>query len=579
MFKLFKRLRAIDWLLIVVLCGFVVAQVYFDIELATYTQNIMEEMMKLSSTSVSILKIGGIMLLFAFGSMVCTIVVGCIAAYISSSLSCRLREELFKKVQSFSAAEIDKFSTPGLITRTTNDVNQVAMAVVMLLRVAVSAPVTAIWAIAKIQNTSLPLTFATAGWIIVMVLGIALIFIVVFPKFKIGQKLTDRLNGVTRENLTGLRVVRAYNAEDYQEEKFDEANAALTKTHLFVNRTMAFMGPGLMLIMNGITLTIYWLGAYLIKTGDGSFQFAHLAAFANLAMQVLSAFMMLTMLFIMIPRASVSANRINEVLDTELTILDREKCPISQENAGNIVFDHVYFKYPGADGYVLEDIDFTVSKGETLAVIGSTGSGKTTLVNLIPRLFDVTEGSVTVGGVNVKNAEQKQLRSLIGYVPQKGVLFSGSIEENICFGGNTDSQNMISAAQIASADGFINEKEDGYKSHISQGGKNVSGGQKQRLSIARAVAINPEILIFDDSFSALDYKTDRQVRSNLKNAAEDATKIIVAQRIGTIKDADQIIVLDKGRIVGKGKHEQLLNACEVYRKIALSQLSKEELGL
>ncbi len=579
MFKLLKKLRAIDWVLVFVLACFVVLQVFFDIRLATYTRTIMNEMMNPASTTASILSIGGVMLLFALGSAACTIIVGYIAAYISSFLSYELRGELYEKVQGFSLAEIDKFSTAGLITRSTNDVQQVQMGVLIFLRVAISAPVTAIWAILEIQSVNLNLTFASGGWLVFMAAAIGVIFGLVFPKFKVIQKLTDKLNGVTRENLTGLRVVRAYNAEQYQQDKFEKVNNDITSTHLFITRVMGLMFPLLMLVMNGITLTIYWYGADLINQNAG-ITFADITTFSNLAMQVLAAFMMLTMLLVILPRSSVSANRINEVLDTPYTIVDKsETTPIPREKFGEIEFDHVYFKYPGADGYVLEDINFTAGGGETVAIIGSTGSGKTTLINLIPRLFDATSGTVRVGGVDVKDASQRELHASIGYVPQKGVLFSGTIEENIKFGGNESNTDMYNAAKIACADGFIEEREGGYGSAVSQGGKNVSGGQKQRLSIARAVDVKPEILIFDDSFSALDYRTDKEVRANLRKNADGATKIIVAQRIGTIKDADKIVVLDKGKVVGIGQHEQLLASCDTYREIALSQLSKEELDL
>ena len=579
MFKLLKKLRAIDWVLVFVLACFVVLQVFFDIRLATYTRTIMNEMMNPASTTASILSIGGVMLLFALGSAACTIIVGYIAAYISSFLSYELRGELYEKVQGFSLAEIDKFSTAGLITRSTNDVQQVQMGVLIFLRVAISAPVTAIWAILEIQSVNLNLTFASGGWLVFMAAAIGVIFGLVFPKFKVIQKLTDKLNGVTRENLTGLRVVRAYNAEQYQQDKFEKVNNDITSTHLFITRVMGLMFPLLMLVMNGITLTIYWYGADFINQNAG-ITFADITTFSNLAMQVLAAFMMLTMLLVILPRSSVSANRINEVLDTPYTIVDKsETTPIPREKFGEIEFDHVYFKYPGADGYVLEDINFTAGGGETVAIIGSTGSGKTTLINLIPRLFDATSGTVRVGGVDVKDASQRELHASIGYVPQKGVLFSGTIEENIKFGGNESNTDMYNAAKIACADGFIEEREGGYGSAVSQGGKNVSGGQKQRLSIARAVDVKPEILIFDDSFSALDYRTDKEVRANLRKNADGATKIIVAQRIGTIKDADKIVVLDKGKVVGIGQHEQLLASCDTYREIALSQLSKEELDL
>ena len=580
MLKLLKQLKAEEWLLILVLSMFVVAQVYFDIELAGYTKNIVQEMQNINSTTESILTVGGTMLLFALGSAICTAIVGLIASYVSSKLSYRLRDKFYRTVQSFSAAEIDKFSTAGLITRCTNDIQQVQNAVLMLLRIAVSAPVTAVWAIVKIQSTSLPLTLAAGAWIVLMIVAIIVIFTIVFPKFKELQTLTDNLNEVTRENLTGLRVVRAYNAEKYQENKFDKVNSKLTKTNLFASRLTGFINPLIMLVFNGITLTIYWVGAGLINTGSGTFGFADLTSFVNLAMQVLMSFMMLTMLFIMLPRASVSVNRINEVLSTPVSIKDKaETLPIMREKEGQIVFDNVSFKYPGADGYVLENINFEIEKGQTLAIIGATGSGKSTLINLIPRLFDATEGTVYVSGRNVKDLSQEELHSEIGYVPQKGVLFSGTIAENISFGGNSDKASVVRSAEIACADGFIEEKEKGYDSDISQGGKNVSGGQKQRLSIARAVNVNPHILIFDDSFSALDYKTDRQVRENLKNSTAYATKVIVAQRIGTIMDADRILVLSKGKIVGDGKHSELLRSCDEYREIALSQLTKEELGL
>ena len=580
MFKLLKQLKLKEWLLVLVLVVFVVAQVFFDIQLAVYTKNIMEEMQNLNSTTASILRVGGTMLLFALGSAACTLTVGLIAAYISSMLAYRLRDLFYRTVQSFSAAEIDKFSTAGLITRCTNDIQRVQNAVLMFLRIAVSAPITAVWAIIKIQGTSVPLTIVAGAWILFMVAALGGIFLIVFPRFGEMQKLTDKMNSVMRENLTGLRVVRAYNAESYQEDKFEKVNDRLMKVNLFASRWSGIMGPLMMLVFNGITLTIYWYGAELINTSSGTFGLADLMSFVNLAMQVLMSFMMLTMLFAMLPRAEVSAKRINEVLATPLTILDKEQTmPIMREKEGQIVFENVSFKYPGADGYVLENINFSVEKGQTLAIIGATGSGKSTLINLIPRLFDATEGNVLVSGVNVKDMSQTELHSEIGYVPQKGVLFSGTIAENIAFGGNNDKDSIQRSAQIACADGFIEEKEDGYSSAISQGGKNVSGGQKQRLSIARAVNVNPKILIFDDSFSALDYKTDRQVRENLKKSTAETTKVIVAQRIGTIMDADRILVLSKGKIIGDGKHSELLNTCDEYREIALSQLTKEELGL
>lgn len=577
MIKLFKRFKPLDWVLFIVLVGFVIGQVYFDLELPSYTSKIVNEIYNPEATTNSILMIGLQMLLLALGSMGCTIVVGFIAAILSSGLSSNLRHAVFSKVESFSFEEIGKFSTPSLITRSTNDIQQVQQAVMMILRMAISAPITAVWAIMKINASSGELTIATAVAIVLLITALIAIFLVVLPKFKIAQKLTDKLNGVTRENLTGLRVVKAYNAEKYQEEKFSDVNKKVTKTNLFINRIMGLVNPLMMLVMNGITLTIYWLGAYLIN--QGNLDMGTMSSFSMLAMQVLMSFMMLTMLFIMVPRASVSANRINQILDTKLTIVDPEVEEVTITE-GEVEFSHVSFKYPDASSYVLEDINFKVEKGQTVAFIGSTGSGKSTLINLVPRFYDASEGEILIDGVNVKNLKQKTLRKKIGYVPQKGVLFSGTVNENIAYGDSTISkEKIVEACKVASADRFINEMEQGYESHISQGGKNVSGGQKQRLSIARAVAIDPEIYIFDDSFSALDYKTDKEVRSALKEYTKDATSLIVAQRIGTIKNADLIIVLDKGKMVGKGTHEDLLRNCSVYREIALSQLSKEELGL
>lgn len=577
MIKLFKRFKPLDWVLFIVLVGFVIGQVYFDLELPSYTSKIVNEIYNPEATTNSILMIGLQMLLLALGSMGCTIVVGFIAAILSSGLSSNLRHAVFSKVESFSFEEIGKFSTPSLITRSTNDIQQVQQAVMMILRMAISAPITAVWAIMKINASSGELTIATAVAIVLLITALIAIFLVVLPKFKIAQKLTDKLNGVTRENLTGLRVVKAYNAEKYQEEKFSDVNKKVTKTNLFINRIMGLVNPLMMLVMNGITLTIYWIGAYLIN--QGNLDMGTMSSFSMLAMQVLMSFMMLTMLFIMVPRASVSANRINQILDTRLTIVDPEVEEVTITE-GEVEFNHVSFKYPDASSYVLEDINFKVEKGQTVAFIGSTGSGKSTLINLVPRFYDASEGEILIDGINVKNLKQKTLRKKIGYVPQKGVLFSGTVNENIAYGDSTISkEKIVEACKVASADGFINEMEQGYESHISQGGKNVSGGQKQRLSIARAVAIDPEIYIFDDSFSALDYKTDKEVRSTLKEYTKDATSLIVAQRIGTIKNADLIIVLDKGKMVGKGTHEDLLRNCSVYREIALSQLSKEELGL
>ena len=578
MLKMFKRFRLKDWLLTVVLVGFVVGQVYFDVTLPEYTAKIFEAMRDRLSSG-EILLIGGTMLLYALGSMLASIIVSYIATYLAVNFSARLRQSVFAKVQSFSFEETTKFSTASLLTRSTNDVQQVQMATMMILRMAISAPVTAIWAIAKINASSSELTLASAAWIVLLIILLTTIFLLVLPKFKLIQKLTDKLNGVTRENLSGLRVVKAYNADKYQEQKFAEVNKEVTGVNLFVNRIMGLMQPAMMLIMNGISLTIYWLGASLLNSGTSGLDYPTMMKFSMLVMQVLMAFMILTMLFIMVPRASVSAKRINEVLDTKLTV----KNPLVSEpftTSGEIEFKNVCFKYPDAEDCVIKNISFKVEKGQTVAIIGSTGSGKSTLINLVPRFFDVTEGEVLVNGVNVKNVAQAELRKKIGYVPQKGVLFSGSIKDNISYGDEYLSDEQIrAAAKVALADEFVSTMDGQYNADVAQGGKNVSGGQRQRLSIARAVAIEPEIFIFDDSFSALDYKTDREVRQNLKTFTKNSTSLIVAQRIGTILDADMIVVLDNGRIVGKGNHKQLLDTCDVYREIALSQLSQGELGI
>ncbi len=623
MFKLYKKLRPVDWVLLAVLVGLTVLQVYCTMLLVDYIKDIISSITylnyhnnpaaispeigaavsengwdyivgiigeggfpdELSSLLLNaanaktgdILYNGGMMLLVAASSAVAQGLVGLIASYVSAGLSARLRSAVYSKVDSFSVAERDRFSTPSLITRTTNDVQQVQMANILMLRMAFAAPVTAVWAICKIQGTSTYLTLATVIAVIALVLFLALLMVFVLPKFKIMQKLLDKLNGVSRENLTGIRVIRAYNAEEYQKDKFEKSNEAITKAQLFAGRMMSLMSPVMMLIMNGVSLAIYWLGSHLINAG--STDYATVAAFMQLASQIIMAFMMLMMMFVLLPRAQVSAKRINEVLETPLSVTDPEtEEPLKEE--GTVEFKNVSFGYPDSDEKVIHNISFRAEKGETVAFIGSTGSGKSTLINLVPRFFDVTDGQVLVDGVDVRNIKQKTLRSVIGYVPQKGVLFSGTVKSNIAFGDESlDDEKIVSAAKIAEADEFIRNMENGYGSEISQGGKNVSGGQKQRLSIARAVAVNPQIFIFDDSFSALDYKTDRKVRENLKAAADGATKLIVAQRIGTIMDADKIIVLDNGNAVGVGTHKQLLKSCPVYREIALSQLSKEELGL
>ena len=579
MLKLYKNLKALDWLLVALIVGITVAQVYFTMELTDQISAIVGAIQSVSlglGSTADIWREGGIMLAFAACSALCQVASGIAASFVASRLSATLRSKVYAKVESFSIAETNKFSTASLITRTTNDIQQVHMANILTLRMLIYAPIMAIWAICKINASSGELTLATAVAVVILIICIAAIMLAVMPKFKLMQKLTDRLNGVTRENLTGLRVVRAYNAESYQEKKFSKANDAFTNTQLFTGRVMALMSPLMMLVMNGLTLAIYWIGASLMNAGQIEYQ--TIVSFMTLASQVIMAFLMLLMMFILLPRAQVAAKRINEVLETPLSISDPETEEQPSE-VGTVEFRDVSFRYPDADADVFEHISFRAEKGQTIAFIGSTGSGKSTLINLVPRFYDATDGEVLVDGVNVKNLKQSTLRSKIGYVPQKGVLFSGTVAENIGFGGVSDMDAIEEAARIAEADGFINEMQGGYASMISQGGKNVSGGQKQRLSIARAVALRPEIMIFDDSFSALDYKTDKKVRENLKEHLSGATNLIVAQRIGTIMDADKIIVLDQGKAVGEGTHKELLENCPVYREIALSQLSKEELGL
>lgn len=579
MLKLYKNLKALDWLLVALIVGITVAQVYFTMELTDQISAIVGAIQSVSlglGSTADIWREGGIMLAFAACSALCQVASGIAASFVASRLSATLRSKVYAKVESFSIAEINKFSTASLITRTTNDIQQVHMANILTLRMLIYAPIMAIWAICKINASSGELTLATAVAVVILIICLAAIMLAVMPKFKLMQKLTDRLNGVTRENLTGLRVVRAYNAESYQEKKFSKANDAFTNTQLFTGRVMALMSPLMMLVMNGLTLAIYWIGASLMNAGQIEYQ--TIVSFMTLASQVIMAFLMLLMMFILLPRAQVAAKRINEVLETPLSISDPETEEQPSE-VGTVEFRDVSFRYPDADEDVFEHISFRAEKGQTIAFIGSTGSGKSTLINLVPRFYDATDGEVLVDGVNVKNLKQSTLRSKIGYVPQKGVLFSGTVAENIGFGGVSDMDAIEEAARIAEADGFINEMQGGYASMISQGGKNVSGGQKQRLSIARAVALRPEIMIFDDSFSALDYKTDKKVRENLKEHLSGATNLIVAQRIGTIMDADKIIVLDQGKAVGEGTHKELLENCPVYREIALSQLSKEELGL
>ena len=581
MLRLYKNLKIQDWAIVVLIVGITVAQVWFTMELTDQIADIVLAIQRVSTgaagaTTGDIWREGGLMLAFAVCSALCQVATGIAASRVASRLSATLRSKVYAKVESFSIAEVNAFSTSSLITRTTNDIQQIHMANILILRMLIYAPIMAVWAICKINASSWQLTAATAVAVVILIACIIAIMLAVMPKFRMMQKLTDRLNGVTRENLTGIKVVRAYNAETYQERKFEKANGDFTKTQLFTGRVMALMNPVMMLVMNGLTLAIYWIGASLMNAGEIGYQ--TIVSFMTLASQVILAFLMLLMMFILLPRAEVAAKRVNEVLNKPLSICDPETEKPATE-VGTVEFRDVSFRYPDADADVFSHISFRAEKGQTIAFIGSTGSGKSTLINLVPRFYDATEGEVLVDGVNVRDMKQRTLRDKIGYVPQKGVLFTGTVADNIAFGGKADREAVENAAKIAEADGFIREMEHGYDSPIAQGGKNVSGGQKQRLSIARAVAQNPEIMIFDDSFSALDYKTDKQVRENLKERLQGVTNLIVAQRIGTIMDADKIIVLDQGKAVGEGTHRQLLETCPVYREIALSQLSKEELGL
>ncbi len=585
MIQLFKKLKAIEWGLFGVSFIFIVTQVWLDLKIPDYMSEITRLVQTPGSEMKDILVAGGWMLLCALGSLATSMVVAAISAKIASNLSARLRFILFDKVQSFSMEEINNFSTSSLVTRSTNDVNQVQMFIVMGLQMLIKAPILAGWALMKIMDKSWQWTLSTGVAVIALLVIVGVCVLIALPKFKRVQKLTDNLNRIARENITGLRVVRAYNAEDYQEDKFEIANKELTSTNLFTNSVLAFLMPSISLIMSGLSLAIYWVGAIVINEADLPSKmtlFSDMIVFSSYAMQVVMAFMMLIMIFMILPRATVSAKRINEVLNTKVTIENGTVKESPAGISGEIEFKHVSFKYPDADDCVIKDISFKANRGETIAFIGSTGCGKSTLVNLIPRFYDVSEGEILLNGINVKDYDQKALRNKIGYVSQKAVLFGGTVQSNVSFGDNgkasADIHQVMDAIEIAQSTDFVEKMDGSYEAHVAQGGTNLSGGQKQRLSIARAIARRPEILIFDDSFSALDYKTDRRLRSALKKETLGTTLLIVAQRIGTIKDADKIIVLDEGKIVGVGSHEDLMKTCDVYQEIAYSQLSKEELA-
>ena len=581
----FQNLKKTDWLLAAVCLVFIALQVWLDLKTPDYMAEITTLVQTAGSTMGEILSAGGMMLLCSLGSLAASVVTAICAARIAATLGATLRGRLFSKVQSFSMEEIGRFSTASLITRSTNDVTQIQMLIVLGLQMLLRAPIMAVFAIYKIAGKQWEWTLATAVAVVVLLVVVGVCLLLATPKFRRMQKLTDDLNRVTRENLTGLRVVRAYNAEDYQETKFAQANAALTGNQLFAQRTLAFLLPSIQLVMSGLSLAIYWIGGVLIDQAGMQAKltlFSDMMVFSQYAIQVVMAFMMLVMIFMILPRASVAAHRIGEVLHTHPTILDGTQASGDPACPGQVEFRNVSFRYPDAEEYVLKDISFTAKRGETVAIIGSTGCGKSTVVNLIPRFYDATEGQVLVDGVDVREYDQRSLRNKIGYVSQKATLFTGTIASNVAYGDNGEAPpspaDVQAAVATAQAEDFVTHMEGGYEGYVAQGGANLSGGQKQRLSIARAIARKPEILLFDDAFSALDYKTDRVLRSALDQTCQNTTRIIVAQRIGTIRDADQIIVLDDGQIAGIGKHQDLMQTCGVYQQIALSQLSKEELA-
>lgn len=584
MLKLLKNFGKREWCFILISFVLIFGQVWLELKVPDYMSQITILVQTEGSSMKDILINGGYMLLCTLGSLILAIIVGYITANLSASFSKKTRSKLFRKIEELGMQEVKQFSTSSLITRTTNDITQLEMLIAVGLQLLIKAPITAVWAITKIVNKSVEWSMITAIAVVILLAVIGVLIVIVMPRFKIVQKMTDRLNGVTRENLTGIRVVRAFNAEEYQEEKFADVNNRLTKLQMFNQKSLAILSPVMYLIMYMLTLAIYLVGASLIKEvmlADKLTLFSNMIVFSSYAMQVIMSFLMLAMIFMMVPRAQVSAKRINEVMDTEVTIKDGTVKEGKPGEVGTVEFKNVSFKYPDAEEYLLKNISFKANRGETVAFIGSTGSGKSTLINLIPRFYDVSEGSVLVDGVDVREYNQEFLRNKLGYVPQKAVMFDGTVASNVSYGdngkGDITREKVIEAIRVAQGTEFVEKMDEKYDTHIAQGGTNVSGGQKQRLAIARAVARDPEIYIFDDSFSALDYKTDATLRHELKEYTKDATSLIVAQRIGTIMNADKILVLDNGECVGMGTHKELLKNCEVYRQIALSQLSKEEL--
>ncbi len=586
MFKILRNLKKKEIIIILISFILIVGQVWLELKMPDYMSEITILVQTEGSQMSEIIKNGAYMLACAFGSLISAVIVGYLTSNVSATFSMQLRKRLFDKVENLSTSEVKKFSTSSLITRTTNDITQIQMLIAMGMQLMIKSPITAIWAVTKILNKSWQWSTITGVGVLILLSVIITLIAIVMPRFKIVQKLIDKINGVTRENLTGIRVVRAFNAEEYQENKFEEVNTKLTNMQLFNQKAFAVLSPVMYLVMYFLTLSIYFVGAYLIRDAmmaEKIILFGDMVVFSSYAMQVIMSFLMLAMIFMMLPRAQVSAERINEVLDEEISVKDGNIANHKTNERGTVEFKNVSFKYPDADEYLLKNISFKANKGDTVAFIGSTGSGKSTLINLVPRFYDATEGEVLVDGVNVKQYKQEFLHNIVGYIPQKAVMFSASVQENVSYGdngkGTISDEKIKKAIEVAQGKEFVEKLENKYDTHIAQGGTNLSGGQKQRLSIARAIARDPEIYIFDDSFSALDYKTDSNLRNELKKYTKDATNLIVAQRIGTIMTADKIIVLDDGICVGQGTHKELLENCEVYKQIALSQLSEKELEI
>ena len=583
MIKLFKNLEKKDYFIMLGIAALVIFSVFLDLRMPEYMSEITRLVQTEDSSMNEILLAGGYMLICAVISLICTIIVGYLSSLLSARFSRSIRRKIFEKVESFGITEIKKFSTASLITRTTNDVSQIEMLLAMGLQLLVKAPVTAVWALLKIIGKSGELTLVTAIGVVIIVVTNMIIIFIVSPRFVKIQKLTDKINGVVRENITGIRVIHAFNAEKFSENRFGYVNENLSRIHLTITKTFALMDPVMTFVMHFQSLGIYVVGAYLIMNAgmmDKINLFSNMVVFSSYGLQVIFSFLMLTMIFMFLPRATVSSKRINEVLDSDISVVSGKFKGKTSEQ-GTVEFKDVSFKYPDADEYLLKNISFKVNKGETIAFIGSTGSGKSTLINLVPRLYDATDGVVLVDGVDVKEYDLHELNNRIGYIAQKPVMFTKTVEENVAYGDNGKEKPSLEkvkeAIKIAQGKSFVEKMEDGYDSNIARGGTNISGGQKQRLSIARAIARDPEIYIFDDSFSALDYQTDLKLRQELKRHMKDATTMIVAQRIGTIMNADKIVVLDKGECVGVGTHKELLKSCDVYKEIALSQLSEEEL--